>query len=79
METICDLQFAPVYFNSPTKTVINTDKHDLNKSFQEILYRIDHRSGWIIPSIEAQYLNISIYIPLIGSSYIELPDKLKKI
>ena len=45
METVYNLQFAPVYFNSPTKTIINSDKHDLDKSLQEVLYRIDHRSG----------------------------------
>ena len=31
-----DIEFAPVYFNSTTKTVINS-KYDLDKSFQEIL------------------------------------------
>ena len=75
------IEYAPVYFNSATKTVINFDKCDLDKSFQETLYRIDNwineGSGWIIESIEAQYVNISIYSPLIGSTYIELPDKLK--
>ena len=35
------IEFAPVYFNSTTKTVINL-KYDLNKSFQESLYRIDN-------------------------------------
>ena len=30
-------------------------------------------------SIEAQYVNISIYSPLIGSTYIELPGKLKNL
>ena len=53
----------------------------LDKSFQENLYRIDNwineGSAWIIESIEAQYVNISIYSPLIGSTYIELSDKLK--
>ena len=39
-----DIEFAPVYFNSATKTVINSDKYMLDKSFQEILYRIDN---WI--------------------------------
>ena len=57
------------------------DKYDLDKSFQEILCRIDNwineGSGWIIESLEAQYVNMSIYSPLIGSTYIELPDKLK--
>ena len=48
---------------------------------QEILYGIDNwineGSGWITESIEAQYVNISIYSPLIGSTYIEFPDELK--
>ena len=76
-----DIEYAPVYFNYATKTVINSDKYDLDKSFQEILYGIDNwineGSGWIIESIEAQYVNISIYSPLIGTTYIQLPDKLK--
>ena len=37
-----DIQYAPVYFNSATKTVINSDKYMLDKAFQEILYRIDN-------------------------------------
>ena len=76
-----DIEYAPVYLNSATKTVINYDKYDLEKSFQEILYRIcnwiNEGSGWTIESIEAQYVNISIHSPLIGSTYIELPDGLK--
>ena len=35
-----EIEFAPVYFNSVTKLVIN-NKFKLEKSFQEILYRID--------------------------------------
>ena len=38
-----EIEFSPVYFNSTTKAVIN-HKFDLDKSFQEILYRIDN---WI--------------------------------
>ena len=72
-----ETEYAPFYFNSATKTVINSDKYGLDKSFQEILYRIynwiDEGSGWIIKSIEAQYVNISMYSPLILSTYIELP------
>ena len=64
-----DIEYASVYFNSATKTVISSDKYDLDKSFQEILYRIDNwindGSGWIIESIEAQYVNISVYSSLI--------------
>ena len=43
-------------------------------TFQEILYRIDNwineGSGWIVEFIESQYINISAYRPLSGSSYI---------
>ena len=56
-------------------------KLDLDKSFQEILYRTDNgineSSGWITESIVSQYINISTYKPLIGSSYINLPAELR--
>ena len=38
-----ETEFSSVYFNSITKTVTN-HKFDLDKSFQDILYRID---SWI--------------------------------
>ena len=75
-----EIEFTPVYFNSSTKTVIN-HRYKLDQSFQEILYRIDawinRGSGWIIELIESQYINISTYRPLVGSSYIDLPIELK--
>ena len=68
-----------MYFNSSTKTIIN-HRYKLDQSFQETLYRIDawinRGSGWIIELIESQYINISTYRPLIGSSYIDLPIEL---
>ena len=74
------MEFNPVYFNSTTKTVIN-HKFKLENSFQEILYRIDNwineGSGWIVKSIESQYINISTYRPLSGSSYVKLPVELR--
>ena len=36
-----NMEYSPVYFNSATKTVINFE-YSLDKSFQEILYRIDN-------------------------------------
>ena len=76
-----DIEYPPVYFNSPAKTVINSDQYDLEKSFQEILSRIDtlinEESGWITESIAAENINISPYSPLIRSTYIELLDGLK--
>ena len=45
------------------------------------LYRIDawinRGSGWIIKLIESQYITISTYRPLVGSSDIDLPTELK--
>ena len=74
-----EIESTPAYFNSLTKLVINHG-YELNKSFQEILYRIDawinKGSGWIVESIESQYINISTYKPLEGSSYIDLPIEL---
>ena len=62
------------------KTIIN-NRFKLEHVFQEILYRIDawinKRSGWIIESIEPQYINISTHRPLVGRSYIDLPIELK--
>ena len=75
-----DMEFPPVYFNSTTKTVINS-KYELDSSFQEIFVEdrslIKEGSSWIIESIVAEYMNIFIYSPLSGSSYIKLPGRLK--
>ena len=38
---------------------------------------INNRSGWIIELIESQYINISTYRPLSGSSYKHLPVELR--
>ena len=75
------VEYSSVYFNSTTKIVINSDEFGLDQSFQENSYRIDNwinqGSGWIVESIEGFYLNVSSYSPLIGSTYIVLPDELK--
>ena len=75
-----EIEFVPLYFNWVTKLVIN-HRFKLEEYFQEILYIIDawinEGSGWIIESIESQYINISTYRPLAGSSYIDLPIELR--
>ena len=75
-----EIEFAPVYFNSLTKTIIN-NRFKLENAFQEILYRVDcwinEGSGWIVELIESQYINISTYRQLLGSSYINLPIELR--
>ena len=75
-----EIEYSPVYFNSLTKTVIN-DNYKLDQAFQEIIYSPDNwmneGSGWIIEEIYSQYLNISSYLPLTGSTYIKLPVELQ--
>ena len=75
-----EIEFAPVYFNSVTKTVIN-HRFRLENSFQEILYMTDvwinNGSGWNVESIESQYINISTYRPLSESFYMNLPVELR--
>ena len=49
--------------------------------FLKILYRIvnyiNEESDWVIESVDAEYVNISVYSPLSKSTYIKLPRKLK--
>ena len=74
------IECRPVYFKSKTKAVTN-HKFSFENSFQEILYRIDNwineGSGWIVELIESQYINISTYRPLSGSSYVRLSADLR--
>ena len=63
-----------------TKTLIN-HRFRLQNSFQEILYLTDNwineGSGWIVQSIESQYINILTYRSLSRSSYMNLPVELR--
>ena len=75
-----EIEFAPVHFNSVTKTVIN-HRFRLENAFQEILYLIDawinKASDWFVESIKSQYINISTYRSLSRRSYINLPVELR--
>ena len=52
-------------------------------SFQEIFHLIyiciNEGSGWIVESIESQYIKISAYRSLSGSSYVKLPVQLRRL
>ena len=71
------------YFNSKTKTLINENEINevLQTSRQELMKSIaqwiSEGSGWTIQSVDGHYINLTKYIPLKGSSYIELPTELK--
>ena len=58
-------------------------EYDLDKYFQEILYQINNwineGSGWVFESADAEYINISIFSPLSGSTYIKLLCRLRNL
>ena len=64
--------YKTAFFNGKAKT----------RSRQEILNVIDkwvsEGSGWVIDRIDSHYINVTLYKPLNGSSYIELPAELKE-
>ena len=69
-----EIEFAPIYFNSTTKIVIN-HKFSLENTFREIFTGvISHQdwnnegSDWIVELIKSQHIIISTYRPLSGSS-----------
>ena len=63
------------FFSSTSKTLIN-HKFSLKNAFPQILYSIDNwineGFGWIVELFESQYINISTYRQLSGSSYVKL-------
>ena len=75
--------YKTAFFNSKAKTITkaNNIEPELSMSRQEILNVIDkwisEGSGWVIDRIDSHYTNITTYQPLNGSSYIELPTKLR--
>ena len=75
--------YKTAFFNGKAKTITNVDdiEPELNMSRQEILNVIDkwvsECSGWVIDRIDSHYLNVTLYKPLNGSSYIELPTELR--
>ena len=76
-----EMEYSPVYFNSLTKTVINNNNYKLDDCFQEIIYRLEnwisHGFGCVAEEIYSQFLNISSYVLLSGSIYIELSKELQ--
>ena len=73
------IEYSTIYLNSLTKTLIG-DEYHLNKCFNEIIFRLEnwisHGSGRIFDSILNQYLNISSYKTLSGSTCCKLPKEL---
>ena len=75
--------YKTAFFNGKAKTITkaNDIENELSMSRQEILNVIDkwvsEGSGWVIDRIDSHYINVTLYKPLNGSSYIELPTELR--
>ena len=74
--------YKTAFFNGKSKTITKASEieSELSMSQQEILNTIDiwvsDGSGWTMNKIDSNYVNIVVYQPLNGSSYIELPTEL---
>ena len=74
--------YKTLYFNGKTKTVTNLDdiEYGINESDNRIMYFVNQwvseGSGWTIDCLDGDFLNITLYNPLSGSSYIKRPAKL---
>ena len=75
--------YKMAFFNGKAKTITKVDhiETERNMSRQEILNVIDiwvsEGSGWVIDRIDSHYINVTLFKPLNGSSYIELPTELR--
>ena len=78
------IEYSKVYLKNLPKTVIG-EKYFLEQCFNEIIFRLEnwisHGSGWNVEEIISQYVNISSYKLLSGSTYCgllkELSDSVK--
>ena len=77
------LIYKKAFFNGKAKTITkpNDIEPKLNISRQEILNMIaqwvSEGLGWAIDHIDSHYINVTLYKPLNGSSYMELPMELR--
>ena len=75
--------YKTAFFNGKAKTITKVDhiEPELHMSRQEILNAINkwvsEGSGWVIDQIDSHYINVTLYKPLNGSSYTELPTELR--
>ena len=75
--------YKTAFFNGKAKTItkVNDIEPELSMSRQEILNVINkwvsEGSGCVIDRIDSHYINVTLYKPLNGSSYIELPTELR--
>ena len=71
------------FFNYTAATVVNDGdvRSTMPEAIESIMNRIavwlSEGSGWTIESVDGHYVNVVVYQPLNGTSYIELPEELQ--
>lgn len=74
--------FTSAYFNSKPQIIMSDTKikEPLGLISQQPRNQIgkwlSEGSGWMIESVDKHYLNIGVYSPMKGSSYVKLPPEL---
>ena len=73
--------YKTAFLNGKAKTITKVDDIEPELNMSKIINVIDkwvsEGSGWVIDRIDSHYLNVTLYKPLNGSSYIELPTELR--
>ena len=63
-----EIEFVTVCFSFTAKTIIDFNKYSFEKSFEELLHRIDNLINkgyaWAIEDVDREYINITIYSPI---------------
>ena len=67
--------YKTAFFNGKAKTITKVD--DIEPELNMIDKWVSEGLGWVIDRIDRHYLNVTLYKPLNGSSYIELPAELR--
>ena len=76
-------EYKDAYFNSKVFTILDPDDiiEYLDKAAEELINSaavwISEGSGWTIEEIQSHFVNIVKYLPLRGSSYVQLPKELR--
>ena len=65
------------YFSSPPMIVMDDTNLDNSSILNKIDTWISHGSGWVVDEVEGHFINVAVYRPLRGSSYVDLPKELK--
>lgn len=76
------VKFTTVYYNSTPRVVMTgSDLIGVDLAVSEMLALfgrwVSGGSGWVLSDVQSHHINVADYVPLLGTSYMELPPGLK--